>query len=168
MTEWLTLSLSPRINTLKPGHKRSPVLFERKKLNPIYQIHLSISHFCPSLFTERIKSINGNKNNKKWPWPFSGASPFTLREFYQIILTFFFLKKKKLFLCKERPDRCVSTQGKHRAVIKIAAYQHDLLVGVVIKPEINSDSDNERLLQIFYPHVIISTKRFSGLADFLL
>ena len=98
-------------------------------------------------------------------WSISFYSSRIISENFKII---FLKKKKKLFLCKERPDRCVSTQGKHRAVIKIAAYQHDLLVGVVIKPEINSDSDNERLLQIFYPHVIISTKRFSGLADFLL
>lgn len=73
-----------------------------------------------------------------------------------------------MFLYKESPDRCVTTQGKHRAVVKIAADQHDFLDGVVIKPEINFDSDYERLLQIFSPHVIIRTKRFSELAGFLL
>lgn len=61
---------------------------------------------------------------------FWSISHFTLREFYLTILTLF---KKKTFFAKGRPDRCVSTQDKHGTVIKIAAYQHDLLMQVLLK-----------------------------------
>jgi hypothetical protein len=46
--------------------------------------------------------------------------------------------------------------------------QHELQNNVVRKSGINFHSDYERLLQIFFPHPVLSIEEFSLLAGFVL
>lgn len=84
-----------RINTLKPGHRRSPLLFEwikLFKLNPIYQINLGSSCLAPVYppkeENQLLIAIEKVKNDLDL---FLEVMIFTCWEFYLTILTF--LKK---------------------------------------------------------------------------
>lgn len=71
-----------------------------------------------------------------------------------------------MFLYEESLDTDLELSGEHTEPSRTDSSQHKLRNDVVIKPVVNFGSNDKRLLQIFYPHVVISIKGFPRLADF--